>query len=254
MRCLREVNVDHNTVGWYQVVNGKEGWRRAEVVEGMMEYWRMLGDKCVLLVYDATKAELGNMGLTAWRLTESFCHVYQSRKFTSEKLRKTMQTSGNIFSELPVTLRLSPLHRILFRQLKSKSTQRQASRTESSRLETGRADISALERNLETLIEGVDDWHQDQGQWMYWWRGAQRELSKQAQLLQRRRTENQTRTAQGLEPLPEDDVSMEMARTLPEPGRLELMLVQSGAEAVCADLERVVNGSVIKSYGIKALQ
>lgn len=51
MRCLREANVDHNTVGWYQCVPKDGGWWNANLIETQWNYQKTLGDKCVMLVY-----------------------------------------------------------------------------------------------------------------------------------------------------------------------------------------------------------
>ena len=53
MRCLREANVDHNTVGWYQCLpkGASQGWLNTSMVETQWNYQKSLGEHCVFLVY-----------------------------------------------------------------------------------------------------------------------------------------------------------------------------------------------------------
>ena len=75
MRCLREVNVDNNTVGWYQsTISGS--FQVVEIIETFVSYMESL-ERCVCIVYDTTAAEGGALGLKAIRLSEAFVEAYR---------------------------------------------------------------------------------------------------------------------------------------------------------------------------------
>ena len=70
MRCLREVNVDNNMVGWYQsTVSGS--YQVVEIIDTFVNYLENL-DRCICIVYDTLAASSGSLGLKAIRLSDSF--------------------------------------------------------------------------------------------------------------------------------------------------------------------------------------
>jgi len=102
MRCLREVNVDNNTVGWYQsTVLGS--YQTVELIETFMNYQENI-KRCVCIIYDPSKADLGVLALKALKLSDSFMELYRGGNFTGEKLREKNFSWMDIFEEIPVSL------------------------------------------------------------------------------------------------------------------------------------------------------
>src|SRR5690349_14334501 len=96
-------------------------------------------------------------------------------------LRKFKLSSENILEELPVKVRNSTLAEVLLDEL---DTVEHPVECDLARLELhGTHDA---ERGLDALASGVDDWRHEQGQWLYWLRGAQRDQARIQQAIQKR--------------------------------------------------------------------
>lgn len=83
MRCLREVNVDNNTVGWYQSsVLGS--FQTQEMIETFISYADSI-KKCVCIVYDPQRSARGAVGLRAVRLRDAFITLFKEGKLTGAR-------------------------------------------------------------------------------------------------------------------------------------------------------------------------
>ena len=85
MRCLREINVDNNTVGWYQSTY-LGSYYTEELIETFLAYQENI-KRCVCIVYAPTRsATQGSFGLKALRLTDRFLEIHRKGEFTFEKI------------------------------------------------------------------------------------------------------------------------------------------------------------------------
>jgi translation initiation factor 3 subunit H len=82
MRCLRNVNVDNNTVGWYQSTN-IGSYMTESCLEHQFHYQENIRN-CVVLVFDPMQTTIGNLHLKAFRLTDEFMGLYRDKQFTPE--------------------------------------------------------------------------------------------------------------------------------------------------------------------------
>jgi translation initiation factor 3 subunit H len=208
-----------------------------------------------VLGYEAHKALQGNLGVSAYRLTNNFYALYRNKKFTTSELKQLNISPSSIVERIPVTLRVNPLQRVLFQsinlQLPSSSVL-----GDPERFLLAEHDQPSLERASASVVEVIDDWQQDQNQWMYWWRGAQREQSRYAQALNKKRMENSSRIAQGLAGWTDEEIvaNLDAPRIPTEPSRLDVLLVEASLFSHCSELERVANDAIIKAYTAKAFQ
>jgi translation initiation factor 3 subunit H len=83
MRCLRDVNIDHNTVGWYQTTY-MGSFVNDQLIETQYNYQSTL-PKSVVVVYDPLKSTQGALALKAYRLTDSFMTLFAQGQFTTER-------------------------------------------------------------------------------------------------------------------------------------------------------------------------
>jgi translation initiation factor 3 subunit H len=83
MRCLREVNVDNNTVGWYQSTY-LGSYLNESMIETQYNY-QVTIPKCVVVVFDPLRSSHGALSLKALRLTEAFMALYKDKVFTQER-------------------------------------------------------------------------------------------------------------------------------------------------------------------------
>lgn len=80
LRCLREVNVDNNTVGWYQS-STLGAYQTQEMIETFISYHDSI-KKCVCMVYDPQRSQRGQVCLKAIRLKDSFIDLFKEQKLT----------------------------------------------------------------------------------------------------------------------------------------------------------------------------
>jgi len=241
MRCLREVNVDNNTVGWYSST-----YMGSFINEGSIEtqynYQDKINKKCVMIVYDPLKTTQGILALKAYRLTLSFMDLYKNQSFTKESLTKAAVTYNDIFEEIPVKIHNSSLITAFLCELEDQG---------SMESDFDRLDLSTnpfLERNLEFLIECLDDLGVEQNKFQYHQRSVQRQQAQQAAWLQKRRAENVARKQNGEEALPETDTSNPIFKPIQEPSRLESLLITNQINNYCKQINHFAGNSFTKIF------
>jgi translation initiation factor 3 subunit H len=110
---------------------------------------------------------------------------------------------------------------------------------------------SGLSRNLEHIVEAVDNYRTEEGNLAYLSRQIAREKGRAEAYVTKRKEESAARVAQGLAPLPEEDVSR-MFKIPPEPSRLESMLLLGQIDAYGKSLESAASIGLVKMYAAKA--
>jgi len=217
MRCLREVNVDNNTVGWYQSTY-VGSYQTLELVETFMSYQESI-KRCVCIVYDPQAAAQGSFGLKVLKLKEKFFNLFKEGKVSATQLNQEGITSKDIFQELPITVTNSSLVAAMFSVLQRDS---QADQGTFDRLHISEPD--SLEKNLEFMMDSVDEYHSKVYQVSQYHRMSQRLEVQHQQWLQKRKAENASRRAAGDDPLSEEDPNY---TPLNEPSRMESFLISN---------------------------
>ena len=117
-----------------------------------------------------------------------------------------------------------------------------------SRLNLG---TSNTPRNLELIVEALDSYKTEEGNFAYLQRQIGRERAKAEAYVAKRKEENASRIAAGMAPLPEEDVSR-LFKIPPEPSRLESMLLLGRIDAYGKSLEETASTGLVKMYATKA--
>jgi len=238
MKCLREVNVDHNTVGWYSSTY-MGSFINESAIETQYNYQDRI-KKSVVLVYDPLKTSQGALSLKAYRLTQSFMELYKSQSFTKESLAKANVTFNEVFEEIPIKIANSGLARAFLQELEE---------TGSVDYEFERLNLSTnpfLEKNLEFLIECLDDLGAEQSKLQYHQRNVHKLEANKAAWLAKRRLENTQRKLNGEEPLPEDDP--QLFKAIAEPSRLESILITNQVNNYCKQIKHFAGNSMAKLW------
>jgi len=237
MRCLREVNVDNNTVGWYTST-----YMSSFISEGTIDTQFNYQDKIrksIALIYDPLKTSHGVLSLKAYRLTPQFMDIFRVGSFTKESLAKGQVSFNEIWEEIPIRIHNSGLISAFLTELE-----------ESGRVESDfeKLDLSTnpyLEKNLEALSDCLDVIAQEQQKFQIYQRNLQRQQSQRSVWLQKRRAENAQRKANGEELLPEDDPSF---KPTPEPSRLEALLTTNQISSYCTSINHFSGNSFAKLF------
>ncbi|KAK4266569.1 hypothetical protein QN277_027466 [Acacia crassicarpa] len=247
MRCLREVNVDNNTVGWYQsTLLGS--FQTVELIETFMNYQENIR-RCVCIIYDPSRSDQGVLALKALKLSDSFMELYRNNNITGEKLREKNLSWVDIFEEIPIKVSNSALISAVMTKLKPNTPVTQC---DYDRLRLSSS--SLMERNMEFLIECMDDLSMEQQKFQFYYRNLSRQQAQQQAWLQKRRAENMTRKAAGEDPLPEEDPTNHIFKPIPEPSRLDSFLITNQIANYCNQINGVSGQSLNKLYLMKALQ
>ncbi|KAK9991349.1 hypothetical protein SO802_026334 [Lithocarpus litseifolius] len=246
MKCLREVNVDNNTVGWYQsTLLGS--FQTVELIETFMNYQENIR-RCVCIIYDPSRSNQGVLALKALKLSDSFMELYRSNNFTGEKLREKNLSWVDIFEEIPIKVSNSALISAFMTELEAD--------TPVTQCDYDRLQLSSnpfLERNMEFLIECMDDLSMEQQKFQFYYRSLSRQQSQQQAWLQKRRAENAARKAAGEEPLPEEDPANPIFKPVPEPSRLDSFLITNQMANYCNQINGVAGQNFSRLHLMKAL-
>eukprot|EP00879_Flechtneria_rotunda_P006685 GHRR01007025.1.p1 GENE.GHRR01007025.1~~GHRR01007025.1.p1 ORF type:complete len:333 (+),score=130.07 GHRR01007025.1:296-1294(+) len=245
MRCLREVSVDNNTVGWYQSsVLGS--FQTQEMIETFISYHDSI-KKCICIVYDPQKSQRGQVGLRAIRLKDSFIELFKEQKLTGKDLREAGISWREVFVEVPIKIHNSSLAQALIADLNPGSG---ATAADLERLNL--ANAGYMSKTMNNLIECLDDLLAEQQKVSMYHRNIARQQQQMAAWLQKRKQENIARRAAGEEALPEEDPNL--FKPIPEPSALDQYLVANQIAAYCDTLGAAAEKGMSKLYLVQGLQ
>ncbi|NP_001279557.1 eukaryotic translation initiation factor 3 subunit H-B [Callorhinchus milii] len=245
MRSLRHVNIDHLHVGWYQSTYYGSFVSRA-LLDSQFSYQHAI-EESVVLIYDPIKTAHGSLSLKAYRLTPKLMEVCKEKDFTPEGIKKALITSENMFEEVPIIIKNSHLVNVLMWELEEKSSV--AEKQELLNLASG----NHLEKNLQLLMDRVDEMSQDIIKYNTYMRNLTKQQQQKQQYLHRRQLENTQRQSRGEPSLPEEDMSKLFKPPQPPP-RLETLLVAGQINTYCQRIKEFTAQSMGKLFMAEALQ
>jgi translation initiation factor 3 subunit H len=242
LRCLREINVDNNMVGWYQSVSG--AYQVVEIIDTFVNYLENL-ERCICIVYDVSTAQVrgtehrptatGAVGLCAIRLSDGFVEAYREGSLTVEKIRAKGLSWHDIFTEIPLTIHNSALAAAMMAQISPP--------TAISQMDLDRMTLTAapvMEHNLECLNECLDELGAEQNKLSRYANDMRKHYQNIQQWTLKRKAENVARRAAGEEPLPEEPSEGDVQSKRPaEPNQLENMLLSNQMSSFCDQISAV---------------
>jgi len=104
LKRLREVNVDSNTVGWYQTTHLGQFFS-STVIETQYLYQTEIA-RSVLVVYDSLQSAIGKPAFKALQLTPDFMKAYAKADDVGRAAMAEFP-SADMFMEIPVTISAS---------------------------------------------------------------------------------------------------------------------------------------------------
>lgn len=240
IHCLKDVGVDNNVVGWYQSAY-LGTFLNSQLTETQFAYQKQLNDRSIVLIHDICTSSAGNLNLKAYRLTPSFLAAQREGKFTIATMTKNRLTHRDILEELPIEIQNSYLATALLQELKATPSADSPLSLEQPKFGSenyASLDLSVdpyLEKNLDFLLESVDDYNYEQNALQFYARQVAREHNK-------RKSENSHRVANGQAPLT-DPVQLPN-----EPNRLESLLVSAQIDRYCGQIQEHSGTACSKLY------
>lgn len=249
---LKEVNVDSNSVGWYQSTSLGRIYNQS-VVDNLAAFQEKNADS-VVLVYDVAGSEVvstaapasaggprgstttspSGFNLRAFRLSAEFLAVRKAGKFDTATLAEHNLTYHDILEELPVEVKNSHLSTLLLYQLAQEYPESPFAASSFANLNVSVDPF--LEKNIEAIFDSVDDFHYDQGNYNYYQRQLTREQAKISQWQAKRKAENSQREKDGKPALPVDEWKR-IFKVPTEPSRQDNLLISAQLNEHCSVIE-----------------
>ncbi|KAF8912736.1 translation initiation factor 3 subunit 3 [Gymnopilus junonius] len=254
LRSLKEVQADDSVIGFYQATTLGAFFNQT-LVDTQAIHQEKLRHGGIVIVHDLSLTARGNASFRAYRLTAAFMDAYKKSNFSTSSLMSHRLTFSSILEEVPLKIRTNPLLSAFLGTLTETNagsiSGAGGERTGGSSL--GRS-FSVLDlgtggvtRNLEQIVEAVDNYRTEEGNLSYLSRQIARERAKAENYIAKRKEENQARVGQGLAPLPEEDVSR-LFKIPAEPSRLESLLLLGQIDGYGKSLESVASTGLVKMY------
>ncbi|THV04870.1 hypothetical protein K435DRAFT_713912 [Dendrothele bispora CBS 962.96] len=258
LRSLREVQADDSVVGFYQA-STLGAFFNQSLFDTQVVHQEKLRHGGVVVVHDISQTARGNASFRAFRLTSSFLDAYKKTNFNTSSLVSHQLTFSSILEELPVRIRTNPLLSSFLGELGTSAV------SPLSDTAIGSATTSALPpsfsvldlntggltKNLEQIGEALDSYRTEEGNLAYLSRQIARERARADNYIAKRKEENIARVAQGLVPLPEEDVTR-LFKIPSEPSRLESMLLLGQVDAYAKSLAETSSMGLVKMYATTA--
>jgi len=241
MRCLRDVNVDHLHVGWYQSTYFGS-FITKPLLESQFNYQHSI-EESVVLIYDPLRTTQGFLSIKAYRLTAAMMKFYKDccNDYTAENMTKYGINFENMFEEIPIVLKNSHLGNALLCELSDKTKKEQKFNS----LDLGTS--SMLEKNLRQLMECVDDVAMDTNKYLNHQRNVYRQHQAKQQYIIKREQDNLQRKQRGEPPLPEEDLN-KLFKPFPPQQRLECTLVAGQMDNYCKQVCEFASQSLGKLF------
>ncbi|KAF9015277.1 hypothetical protein BDQ17DRAFT_1230302 [Cyathus striatus] len=258
LRSLKEVQADDSVIGYYQATTLGAFFNQT-LVDTQAIHKDKLRHGGIVIVHDISQTARGNASFRAYRLTASFMEAYKKANFSTASLVNHRLTFSSILEEVPLQIRTNALLSTFLgsvtqgRTCSSKEDEAEGGMEGSVErswtvLELGRAGVT---RNLEQIVEAADAYRTEEGNVSYLTRQIAREKAKAESYMAKRKEENVGRIAQGLAPLPEEDVGR-LFKIPAEPSRLESMLLLGQIDAYAKSLSESASTGLVKMYGARA--
>jgi translation initiation factor 3 subunit H len=250
LKNLREVNVDTNTIGWYQ--STYLGVHVKQFLIDVQYCYQQETPESVMLTYDPLVASHGSIGLKAFRLGDLFMKLRKDNSFTKEKLSELNFTFDDIYEEIPIVISSSVLAEGFMASL---GFQNQL-QDQYEHFELSTHDF--MQKNLEALSYCFSDLQKEQLTYGNWHRNVAKQEQLQQQYIQKRKAQNIARAETGEALLPEDvrDLEIEnpsLFRKPTEPSQLEALLIAHRINSHCDQVIQFAGKSLTKQYTVKGL-
>ncbi|GIZ03602.1 eukaryotic translation initiation factor 3 subunit H [Caerostris extrusa] len=244
MRHLRHVNVDHLHVGWYQSTHFGSFYNKP-LLESQFNYQSSI-EESVVLIYDPVRTNRGFLSIRAYRLSNTAMKLYKEGDFSLDMLKNINVQYSEMFEEITVIIRNSHLVNLLMCEIADIMPEQETNQF----LDLGTA--SVLEKSLGAMMENVDSLCQETNKLTNHQRQVTKQQQAKNQYLQKRAAENNSRTAKGEPPLPEEDIN-KLFKPIPPPSRLDDLLVSGQIDSYCKQISQFTGQNLAKLFMLEAL-
>lgn len=242
LRCLRDVNVDHTAVGWYQSVS-LDAALQPSFLENQAAYQAEIPDSC-FLVYDHLRSAQGPPALRAFRLSDNFMRAWRdAHKSPTGRVALGLLEDlirNGLVVELEVKLTVSAIDKLLIGSMaESKEV------PEANPIGSENAAKLMLARLAQNILLSLDESIAESSRVQHYIRSIGKQQQALAAQIQKRRAENAQRVQAGEAPLPEDEFQLNL-KGISEPPRLGLVMSTAQLGSLLGVCEDVFESLAIK--------
>ncbi|KAG1654559.1 Eukaryotic translation initiation factor 3 subunit H [Nymphon striatum] len=245
MRHLRQVNIDHLHVGWYQSMHQGGCFNKA-LLDSQFCYQNSIKES-VVLIYDPMKTNRGFLSLKAYRLSYQAMQLYKDQDFSSERLKSVNLDFKNMFEEIKVVIRNSHLINSLLCEISETIPEEQGFHF------FDLATSTVMEKNLRALMDCVEEMNQEANKYCNILRQTNKQNQAKQQHIHKRQTENAARQSRGEPALPDEDIN-KIFKPIPLPSRLDSLLYSGQILNHCQLTSEFASQSLGKLFVVESLQ
>lgn len=246
MRRLRQVNVDHQHVGWYQ--SSQFGnFLSTQLLESQFSYQTSI-EESVCLVFDTAKTATGFLSVKAYRMTKEAIKMFKEGDFTPDAIKDLHISYETMFTQVPIVVKNSHLMNALMLEMQEQLT-----------LDVGGAQFldlgtaHTLETELRAMMDAVDELNQESIKFNKHQNMVLKQYQEKTRWIQKRQLENQARSTRGEEPLPDDDLS-KMFKIPTAPSRLNPLILSGTISHKADEVSEFCSQSLGKLFLTEPLQ
>ncbi|KJE92905.1 eukaryotic translation initiation factor 3, variant [Capsaspora owczarzaki ATCC 30864] len=244
LRLLRAINVDYLLVGFYQSTY-LGSFLNTTLIETMFDYQREI-EEAVVLIYDPLRTTQGSISLKAYRLTQAFMDLFKDQGFSADSPKLNGLTHETILEEVPIQIYNTHLANALLLEWESTHADDMFERADMPT-------TTLLEKNLDLLIDAIDDLNAEQNKFSAYQRTLSRYQQSLSMQLQKRRQENEARIAAGEQPVSEADILSANRAPVP-PSHLDTLLYTNQIGQYCKQVNQFASAAFSKLYVAERLQ
>jgi translation initiation factor 3 subunit H len=246
MRRLRQVNVDHQHVGWYQSAQFGN-FMSTTLLESQFQYQSTI-EESVCLIFDTAKTAQGFISLKAFRLTPEAIKMFKEGDFSPDYVKDLKLSFETMMAEVPIVIKNSHLMNALLLDLQEQLT-----------LDVGGAQFldlgtsGTLETELRVMMDSVDELNQESIKFNKHQNLVLKQYQEKTRWVQKKQLENQARISRGEDAAPEEDIN-KVFKPIAPPSRLN-PLILSGTIANTSDqVSEFCSQSLAKLFITEPLQ
>merc|ERR1719436_481153 len=246
MRRLRQVNVDHQHVVWYQ--SSQFGnFLSPQLLESQFSYQTSI-EESVCLIFDTAKTAQGFLSVKAYRMTKEAVKMFKDADFSPEAIKDLHISFETMFTQVPIVVKNSHLMNALLLDIQDGL---QLSTGGTQYLDLGTA--QTLETQLRCMMDNVDELNQESIKFNKHQNLVLKQYQEKTRFVQKRQLENQARVARGEEPLPDEDLS-KMFKAVGAPSRLNPLILSGTISHTADEVSEFCSQSLAKLFITEPLQ
>lgn len=246
MRRLRQVNVDHQHVGWYQSAQFGN-FLSPQLLESQFQYQTSI-EESICLVFDTAKTAQGFISMKAYRLTPEAIKMFKENDFSPDYVKDLKLSYETMLAEVPIVVKNSYLMNALLMELQQQLPLEMGG---TQFLDLGTS--GTLETQLRAMMDAVDELNQESIKFNKHQNMVLKQYQEKTRWIQKRQLENQQRVTRGEDPLPEDDIN-KMFKPLPPPSRLNPLILSGTVSNTADEVSEFCSQSLGKLFITEPLQ